>query len=226
MKSKGAAVSPISNFYEVLGLQREATPKEIKQAYRRAALHWHPDKAQAKDKELAEQRFKEVSEANSVLSDEKLRQAYDLYLGCLAHGYVELMNPQDPKGDAEKVQFTDWQDFRRLMEGVEKSMNSASSSSGRSRGSKMHSDDGEPALSVLEWICGGGALCTLWFVAVWYHNRRIWLDTMPYDIWARHCQVSAPLAMLLSPFFFGSVPFKDAAAWFRSSLEVVENAGY
>ena len=65
------------DYYEVLGLGREASPQEIKSAYRRLAHEHHPDKA-AGNRE-SEERFKEVAEAYSVLSDPDKRSRYDRY---------------------------------------------------------------------------------------------------------------------------------------------------
>ncbi len=63
------------DYYEVLGLQKGATEDDIKKAYRRLAMKYHPDKNQG-DK-AAEEKFKEVNEANEVLSDPKKRELYD-----------------------------------------------------------------------------------------------------------------------------------------------------
>nr|CAH8868144.1 unnamed protein product [Trichobilharzia regenti] len=65
-------------YYEVLGIQKNASGDEIKKAYRRLALRWHPDKNPDK-KEEAEKRFKRISEAYEVLSDPKKRGIYDKY---------------------------------------------------------------------------------------------------------------------------------------------------
>jgi len=63
-------------YYKILGLSRDAKPKDIKKAYRKLAIKWHPDKNPG-DK-VAEEKFKEISEAYEVLSDESKRKQYDL----------------------------------------------------------------------------------------------------------------------------------------------------
>lgn len=65
------------DYYEVLGVKRDAKPEEIKKAYRRLARKFHPD-VNPGDK-AAEERFKLMSEANDVLSDPKKRSVYDRF---------------------------------------------------------------------------------------------------------------------------------------------------
>ncbi len=65
------------DYYEVLGLQKGATEVEIKKAYRRLAMKFHPDRNP--DDATAEEKFKEASEAYEVLSDAEKRQAYDRF---------------------------------------------------------------------------------------------------------------------------------------------------
>lgn len=65
------------DFYEILGIHREATFEEVKKAYRKAALQYHPDRNPG-DRE-AEARFKEASEAYEVLIDEQKREIYNRY---------------------------------------------------------------------------------------------------------------------------------------------------
>ena len=72
--------------YEELGVGRSATQDEIKKAYRKLAIKYHPDKN--KDNPEAEQKFKDVSEAYAVLSDESKRQQYDQF------GHDNYMNSQ------------------------------------------------------------------------------------------------------------------------------------
>lgn len=67
----------MKDFYATLGVSREATPEEIKKAYRKKALEFHPDRNPGDPK--AEAQFKQVSEAYEVLSDENRRRVYDQY---------------------------------------------------------------------------------------------------------------------------------------------------
>jgi DnaJ family protein B protein 6 len=66
------------DYYEVLSISRDASPDQIKKAYRKLALKWHPDK-NPDNKEHAEEVFKEIGEAYTVLSDPDKRAHYDRY---------------------------------------------------------------------------------------------------------------------------------------------------
>ena len=61
--------------YNTLGLDKNCSQQDIKRAYRKLAMKWHPDKND--DKDLANETIKEINEAYSVLSDVKKRQQYD-----------------------------------------------------------------------------------------------------------------------------------------------------
>src|SRR3954462_3815672 len=63
------------DYYKVLGVPKDATEAEIKKAYRKLAREFHPDANKGNAK--AEERFKEISEANDVLGDPKKRKEYD-----------------------------------------------------------------------------------------------------------------------------------------------------
>ena len=63
------------DYYKVLGVEKKANEKEIKQAFRRLARQYHPDVNP--DDPQAEERFKEINEAYEVLSDQEKRQKYD-----------------------------------------------------------------------------------------------------------------------------------------------------
>ncbi|HHP51592.1 MAG TPA: hypothetical protein ENM97_07615, partial [Moorella mulderi] len=65
------------DYYEILGVSRDATQEEIKAAYRKLARQWHPDLHTGKDKEIAEEKFKLINEAYEVLSDPEKRAKYD-----------------------------------------------------------------------------------------------------------------------------------------------------
>lgn len=65
------------DYYEILGVPRDADEKKIKSAYRKLARKWHPDLHTGKDKERAEEKFKEINEAYEVLSDPDKRAKYD-----------------------------------------------------------------------------------------------------------------------------------------------------
>ena len=67
----------MTEYYEILGVSRDASLEEIKGSYRQLALKYHPDKNPG-DKQ-AEEQFKLISEAYQVLSDTEKRQLYDLY---------------------------------------------------------------------------------------------------------------------------------------------------
>lgn len=67
----------MADYYDILEISRDASADEIKKSYRKKALQYHPDKNPGNAE--AEKRFKEVSEAYEVLSDDKKRQIYDRY---------------------------------------------------------------------------------------------------------------------------------------------------
>ena len=68
------------DYYKILGVSKDASDDDIKKAYRKLAMKYHPDRwvnGTEKEKKDAEQKFKEISEANEVLSDPQKRQMYD-----------------------------------------------------------------------------------------------------------------------------------------------------
>ena len=87
------------DFYEVLGVKKEATDAEIKSAFRKLAIKYHPDKNQG-DKE-AEEKFKEINEAYQVLSDPDKRANYDRF------GTADFNN----MGGSQAYDFSDFGDL-------------------------------------------------------------------------------------------------------------------
>eukprot|EP00579_Thalassiosira_antarctica_P027585 CAMPEP_0202027968 /NCGR_PEP_ID=MMETSP0905-20130828/62804_1 /ASSEMBLY_ACC=CAM_ASM_000554 /TAXON_ID=420261 /ORGANISM="Thalassiosira antarctica, Strain CCMP982" /LENGTH=361 /DNA_ID=CAMNT_0048591627 /DNA_START=40 /DNA_END=1125 /DNA_ORIENTATION=+ len=71
-----------NNYYDILGVDKNASDEELKKAYKKMAVKWHPDrhvsKTEAEQKE-AEEKFKNMAEAYDVLSDDETRKVYDLY---------------------------------------------------------------------------------------------------------------------------------------------------
>lgn len=68
----------MSDYYSVLGVSRNASDVEIRKAYKKLAMQWHPDK-NPDNKDFASTKFKEISEAYGVLSDPKKKKMYDMY---------------------------------------------------------------------------------------------------------------------------------------------------
>jgi DnaJ-class molecular chaperone len=64
------------DYYEILGITKGSTAADIKSAYRKKALEWHPDRNKSAD---AEEKFKEINEAYEILSNDQKRSAYDQY---------------------------------------------------------------------------------------------------------------------------------------------------
>ena len=67
------------DYYEVLGVAKNASEEDIKKAYRKLAMKHHPDRNQGEDAKKAEEKFKEAKEAYEMLSDASKRQAYDQF---------------------------------------------------------------------------------------------------------------------------------------------------
>jgi DnaJ family protein B protein 6 len=100
--------SSSASYYDVLGVEKAATDQDIKKAYRRLALKWHPDK-NPDNKDEAKKKFQEISEAYDVLSDKKKREVYDVYGKEGMHGGVHTGDEDfdfDPSGfDSFHFQF-------------------------------------------------------------------------------------------------------------------------
>lgn len=74
---KQLKMSKRKDYYKILGVAKTANDREIKKAYRKLALQWHPDKHGAETQEEAQRMFREIGEANEVLSDAQKRNRYD-----------------------------------------------------------------------------------------------------------------------------------------------------
>jgi len=87
------------DYYEVLGVGRDASQDDVKRAFKKLALQWHPDRNPDSRKE-AEDKFKEIAEAYEVLADADKRQRYDRYghEGLRGTGFREFSNVEDVFG--------------------------------------------------------------------------------------------------------------------------------
>lgn len=79
----------MKDYYKILGVEKTAKEVELKKAYRKMALKWHPDKNSATEEQRvkAEKMFKDINEAYAVLSDKEKKRQYDLGV-----------DPNDPTG--------------------------------------------------------------------------------------------------------------------------------
>src|ERR1700680_4549487 len=89
--------------YEVLGIERAASSDEIKSAYRKAALKWHPDRNPQKKQE-AEEKFREATESYTILSDPQKRAIFD------RHGHAGLSRDSF-EGGINATIFEEFQDI-------------------------------------------------------------------------------------------------------------------
>jgi molecular chaperone DnaJ len=113
------------DYYATLGVKKTATSDDIRKAFRKAARKWHPD-VNPNDKR-AEEKFKEISEANDVLSDEKKRKIYDqvgFYSDQIDPAQAEAYSRQQKAGARPPVDF-DGFDFSGFQGGPERGSSSA-----------------------------------------------------------------------------------------------------
>jgi len=80
-------VIKVKDYYSTLGVSRDATEGDMKKAFRKKAMDYHPDRN--KENPKAEEKFKEVNEAYAVLSDKSKRSQYDRFG---SDGFLELLH--------------------------------------------------------------------------------------------------------------------------------------
>jgi curved DNA-binding protein CbpA len=85
----------MKDYYQILGVSKNASTNDIKKAYRKLAKEWHPDKHNNSNKETANLKFKEISEAYIVLSDDNKRKEYDNPMSKHTFNFEENLNQAD-----------------------------------------------------------------------------------------------------------------------------------
>jgi curved DNA-binding protein len=132
------------DYYKTLGVSKKATEKEIKSAYRRLARKYHPDLNP--DNKEAEQKFKEINEANEVLSDSESRKKYDKHGENWKHGDAQEKaerayqaqrqsqrhSQHQSQGQSTEQEYSDF--FEAMFRG-------ATSGAGKGRGPKFKGQD-------------------------------------------------------------------------------------
>jgi len=102
--SLGMNLNQKRDYYEVLGVGRNASEPEVKSAYRKLALQFHPDR-NPDNKEASEEKFKEITEAYSILADPQKRAAYDRY------GHAAVNSGAGWSPDLSSTIFSDFEDI-------------------------------------------------------------------------------------------------------------------
>eukprot|EP00257_Ricinus_communis_P021408 XP_015580894.1 LOW QUALITY PROTEIN: dnaJ homolog subfamily B member 6-like [Ricinus communis] len=122
--ANGEEKSKSKDFYQVLGLNKECTASELRNAYKKLALRWHPDRCSASGNsklEEAKQNFQAIQQAYSVLSDANKRFLYDVGaydsdddengMGDFLNEMAVMMNQTKPNGNGEEESFEELQEL-------------------------------------------------------------------------------------------------------------------
>jgi len=91
------SIMPKKDYYEILGVSRDASDEDIRTAYKKLIKEWHPDRHTGNDKKVAEQKFKEIQEAYEVLSEPQKGQC-TIDLVMLVMTYHILTKAMDTTG--------------------------------------------------------------------------------------------------------------------------------
>ncbi|MFT6166962.1 MAG: curved DNA-binding protein [Vicingaceae bacterium] len=161
------------DYYKTLGVSKTATAAEIKKAYRKLAVKYHPDKNQGN--KAAEEKFKEANEANEILSNAEKRKEYD-ELGANWKNYQQANNQSQSQGgqsyQGDPSQFYGEQgDFSDFFEHIfnQQRQGGRGRSGGASKGQDLH---GEMSLTFEESYSGTSRIIQL-------ENQKIRISTKP-----------------------------------------------
>jgi len=146
------------DYYDLLGVSRDASTSDIKKSYRKLALKWHPDKNKD-DSQKAEKMFKKISEAYAVLSDDNKRRDYDCG-GSIMMGGMPNANDIFAQffGGGDVMQFST--SFGGDMGGAGSGFSSVQTNTvirdGKKITTKTTTQNGQVVKEVIEEVIGGG----------------------------------------------------------------------
>eukprot|EP00811_Abedinium_folium_P004979 NODE_14587_length_1099_cov_4.231481.p1 GENE.NODE_14587_length_1099_cov_4.231481~~NODE_14587_length_1099_cov_4.231481.p1 ORF type:complete len:232 (-),score=13.45 NODE_14587_length_1099_cov_4.231481:265-960(-) len=199
--------------YDLINAHPEATPVQIRQAYRRTARLWHPDKVHPDDKALAEERFKQIGEAYEVMHDADQRQLYDLYLRCRSQGYIEVTDDTDPSAPGvRRVRVDTWANFHRMFGHA--SRQDIWKGGVRPAYYDEDANDADAPLTMIEGLAGllaGFALLATFWRLYMGGRQQDWLNALPPDLWHAHIRYNLPSCGYLAPMFFSPFQFSRHA---------------
>ena len=149
--------TPYKDYYKILGVDQKATESEIKTAFRKAARKYHPDLHIKSDKAEAEEKFKEINEAYSVLGDKEKRSQYDL-LGTNMQNEQQWQPSPDMRGsERSSWSQTDNDGFSDFFESLFGRQMPGNNRGGPGKARSMRGQDLDSALELtLEEACHGG----------------------------------------------------------------------
>jgi len=140
------------DYYEILGVSKDATSDEIKNAYKKLVKEWHPDRHTGENKKIAEQRFKEIQEAYEVLSDPQKKAMYDKF-GYVGEGSPYTYERNGNGGFGFEDMFRDFlnDDIFNIFFGGQRTSQSRSSTSGsRAQRSPRRGEDINTTITIDE----------------------------------------------------------------------------
>jgi len=149
--------TPYKDYYKILGVDQKATESEIKTAFRKAARKHHPDLHIKSDKAEAEEKFKEINEAYSVLGDKEKRSQYDLLGTNMQNGQQWQPSPDTRGSERSSWSQTDNDGFSDFFESLFGRQMPGSNRGGPGKTRSMRGQDLDSSLELtLEEACHGG----------------------------------------------------------------------